>query len=106
MEFAGKIVLVGSTAPGLFDLKATPMTRAHPGVEILATAIDNLRRDDYLHVLDKRLSFGVSLVLIWGLAFFTRSLSRGMLLAPIMFGVGVVMAALTAYVTLRLYVRD
>ena len=27
-------------------------------------------------------------------------------IAPIMFGVGVVMAALTAYVTLRLYVRD
>lgn len=102
-EFAGKIVLVGSTAPGLFDLKATPMTRAHPGVEILATAIDNLRRDDYLHVLDKRLSFAVSLVLIWGLAFFTRSLSRGMLLAPIMFGVQVLLLAI-AYATVNLSV--
>ena len=27
-------------------------------------------------------------------------------IAPIMFGVGVAMAAVTAYVTLRLYVRD
>ncbi len=100
-EFAGKIVLVGSTAPGLFDLKATPMTRAHPGVEILATAIDNLRRNDYLHVLDKRLSFAVSLVLIWGLAFFTRSLARGVLLGPVMFGVQMLLLAI-AYASVNL----
>lgn len=93
-EFAGKIVLIGSTAPGLFDLKATPMTRAHPGVEIIATAIDNLRRDDYFHVLDKRLSFAVSLVLIWGLAFATRSLARGVLMGPVMFGVQMLLLAI------------
>lgn len=100
-EFAGRIVLVGSTAPGLFDLKATPITRAHPGVEILATAIDNLRRDDYLHVLDKRLSFGVSIVLIWGLAFFTRSLARGVLLGPVMFGVQLLLLMI-AYASVNL----
>ena len=100
-EFAGKIVLVGSTAPGLFDLKATPMTRAHPGVEIIATAIDNLRRDDYLHVLDKRVSFAVSLALIWGLAYFTRSLARGVLLGPVMFGVQLLLLAL-AYASINL----
>ncbi len=47
-EFAGKIVIIGSTAPSLFDLKATPMAKLHPGVEILATAIDNLKHDDDL----------------------------------------------------------
>jgi adenylate cyclase len=47
-EFTGKIVLIGSTAPSLFDIKPTPMTNLHPGVEILATAIDNLKHDDYL----------------------------------------------------------
>lgn len=47
-EFAGKIVIIGSTAPSLFDLKTTPMAKAHPGVEILATAIDNLKNSDYL----------------------------------------------------------
>lgn len=47
-EFAGKIVIIGSTAPSLFDLKTTPMAKAHPGVEILATAIDNLKKGDYL----------------------------------------------------------
>ena len=47
-EFAGKIVIIGSTAPSLFDLKTTPVAKAHPGVEILATAIDNLTQGDYL----------------------------------------------------------
>jgi CHASE2 domain-containing sensor protein len=47
-EFAGKIVIIGSTAPSLFDLKTTPMAKAHPGVEILASAIDNLKKGDFL----------------------------------------------------------
>ncbi len=47
-EFAGKIVIIGSTAPSLFDLKTTPVAKAHPGVEILASAIDNLKNGDHL----------------------------------------------------------
>lgn len=47
-EFRDKIVIIGSTAPSLFDLKPTPMARIHPGVEILATALDNMRRGDWL----------------------------------------------------------
>ena len=47
-EFAGKIVIIGSTAPSLFDIKPTSMAREFPGVEILATAIDNLKHDDYI----------------------------------------------------------
>ncbi|NLI76746.1 MAG: CHASE2 domain-containing protein [Candidatus Riflebacteria bacterium] len=47
-EFAGKIVIIGSTAPSLFDFKPTPMSLTHPGVEILATAIDNVKHGDFL----------------------------------------------------------
>lgn len=35
----GKVVLVGATAPGLKDLRATPVDRAYPGVEIHANLI-------------------------------------------------------------------
>jgi hypothetical protein len=49
-EFKGKVVLIGSTAPSLFDVKPTSMARQFPGVEILATAIDNLQHDDYIRV--------------------------------------------------------
>ena len=41
-EFTNKIVIIGTAAPGLKDLRATPMGSLYPGVEILATAIDNL----------------------------------------------------------------
>ncbi len=65
-EFTGKIVIIGSTAPSLFDLKATPMAKIYPGVEILATAIDNVKHADYLHVWRGALSYVLlSLLLIW-----------------------------------------
>lgn len=65
-EFTGKIVIIGSTAPSLFDLKATSMAKIYPGVEILATAIDNVKHGDYLHVWRGALSYILlSLLLIW-----------------------------------------
>ncbi|HZV61239.1 MAG TPA: CHASE2 domain-containing protein [Methylophilaceae bacterium] len=72
-EFTGKTVIIGSTAPSLFDLKATAMAKAHPGVEILATAIDNLKHDDFLRVwrgtipvINVSLPYVlISLLLIW-----------------------------------------
>lgn len=48
-EFTGKIVLIGSTAPGLSDLKGTPLTPIHPGVDMLATEIDNVKNQQYLN---------------------------------------------------------
>jgi CHASE2 domain-containing sensor protein len=77
-EFKDKIVIIGSTAPSLFDLKATAMAKAHPGVEILATAIDNVKHDDYLKVWRGKTPYiFMSLSLIWltALAFF-RNVDR------------------------------
>ncbi len=60
-EFAGKVVIVGSTAPALLDFKATSVARAHPGVEVLATAMDNLRRGDWLRETPAAISIFVTL---------------------------------------------
>ncbi|RPI46006.1 MAG: adenylate/guanylate cyclase domain-containing protein [Betaproteobacteria bacterium] len=38
-DLKGKIVLVGTTAPGLFDLRSTPVANVYPGVEIHANLI-------------------------------------------------------------------
>ncbi|MGH8633433.1 MAG: CHASE2 domain-containing protein, partial [Burkholderiales bacterium] len=38
-ELKGKIVLVGTTAPGLLDLRATPVGAVYPGVEVHANMI-------------------------------------------------------------------
>ena len=40
-DFRGGIVVIGSTAPALHDIHPTPLSPIHPGVEVLATAIDN-----------------------------------------------------------------
>lgn len=39
---AGAIVVIGSTAPALHDIHPTPLSPVHPGLDVLATAIDNL----------------------------------------------------------------
>jgi CHASE2 domain-containing sensor protein len=67
-EFADKIVVVGSTAPALFDYKPTPVAKAHPGVEILATSIDNLRNGDYLVLLPVYVTVTVTLIALAMLA--------------------------------------
>ncbi len=38
-KLKGKIALIGATAPGLFDLRATPVGEAYPGVELHANLI-------------------------------------------------------------------
>jgi adenylate cyclase len=48
-ELTGKIVVIGTTAAGLHDIRATPISAQYPGVAILATALDNLKNRRYLH---------------------------------------------------------
>ena len=43
-----KIVLVGATAVGIYDLRVTPFSGTFPGVEIQATAMDNLLHGDFI----------------------------------------------------------
>ena len=42
-EFTGKIVIIGTGATGLQDLRVTPLDSLHPGAEILGTALENLK---------------------------------------------------------------
>lgn len=44
-ELRGKIVVVGATAAGLHDLHPTTVATRHPGVDILANAIDDALND-------------------------------------------------------------
>jgi adenylate cyclase len=41
-ELKGKIVLIGTTAPGLLDLRATPVDPVYPGVEVHANMISGM----------------------------------------------------------------
>jgi adenylate cyclase len=43
-----KLVLVGATAVGIFDLRVTPFSGVCPGLEIQATVLDNILRRDFI----------------------------------------------------------
>ena len=58
-ELRDKIVLVGTSAPGLMDMRLTPLDSTYPGVEVLATAIDNLDRGDWLREVPRPLRAAV-----------------------------------------------
>jgi adenylate cyclase len=44
-----RIVLVGATAMGIFDMRVTPFDNLYPGLEIHANIIDNILYQDFLH---------------------------------------------------------
>lgn len=67
-KLEGKIALVGTSADGLRDLRATPFESVFPGVEIHANVIDNMIQGDFIHKaswLD-----GVNIAAIFLLTFF------------------------------------
>lgn len=47
-QIAGRVALVGTSAAGLLDLRATPFDSVYPGVEVHATALDNILNQDFL----------------------------------------------------------
>ena len=61
-RFKNKIVLIGATATSLFDVKTTPIATIHPGVDILATAIDNIKNHRYLLQVSPVVEFVFTLI--------------------------------------------
>ena len=74
--FGGKILIVGTSAPGLFDLRSTPLENNVPGVNIIANLTDQilsgqfLKRPDWMFGLE--LVTGIILALL--ITFFIQSL--------------------------------
>ncbi len=59
--FAGKIVLIAGSAPGLMDMRPSPLNPKSPGTEIHAAALDNLLRHDFVRFPAPAVSFLVLL---------------------------------------------
>ncbi|MCK5115341.1 MAG: adenylate/guanylate cyclase domain-containing protein [Candidatus Aegiribacteria sp.] len=84
--FNEAIVLIGYAAPALYDLKPTPYSPQCPGVEVLATAVDNILNENYITRYPSWVSLLIALVISLLAAFFLSSLSRiplGALLAAL-----------------------
>ena len=92
-SFAGKIVIIGATAPSLHDIHPTPLSSAQAGVESLATGIDNALNKRAMREMPKWLGALIAIVMCIGLAFWSyrnsvSSLAAGMLGLPsVMLGI-------------------
>lgn len=68
-ELKNKIVLIGATAVGIYDMRVTPTSANFPGLEIQATVLDNLLNSRFLianettQTLSFLLTLGVGLLL-------------------------------------------
>jgi len=65
--FKDKIVLVGATAIGIYDMRVTPYSGTFPGIEINANIIDNLLRNDPISRPDWIVVFDVAAILLIGI---------------------------------------
>ena len=79
-SFKDTYVFFGFTAPGLFDLKASPVDSVYPGVEIHATFLDNLLSSEVMRETPKSWATLMILLLACTSALtvrFARHASRG-----------------------------
>ena len=63
----GAIVLVGTTAPGLLDLRSTPVDEVYPGVEVHANLVAGMLSGDLKQLPEYTLGAEVLLLLLFGL---------------------------------------
>jgi adenylate cyclase len=67
-DLRGKIALIGTTAPGLLDLRSTPVGSVFPGVEIHANMITAMLDNDFKQKPAYMLGTEVVLLLVGGIA--------------------------------------
>jgi len=65
-EIEGRIILVGTSAPGLLDLRATPVDDAVPGIDIHAQVLEHLLTGTFLERPDYALALEEFVILALG----------------------------------------
>ncbi len=66
-EVAGRIIVVGTSAAGLFDLRTTPLDTSVPGVEIHAQALEQIMSGEFLIRPDYALALELTYMVLVGI---------------------------------------
>ncbi|HEX7644043.1 MAG TPA: adenylate/guanylate cyclase domain-containing protein [Burkholderiaceae bacterium] len=90
-DLRGKILVVGSSATSGYDHHLTPLEASYPGVDLLATAIDNLLNGNAAKPVPSWIAylFGVMLIAALGYCFFRR-------INPVHSGLGLLLVTVAA----------
>ena len=86
-DFAGKVVIIGATAPSLHDIHPTPLSPMQAGVDSLATVLDNALNQRHIGELPRWLQALLAIGLCVGLALWVQfksvaSLAPALLVLP------------------------
>jgi len=86
--FAGKVVIIGATAPSLHDIHPTPLSNMQAGVDSLATVLDNMLNQRHIAELPRWLQALLAIGLCIGLALWVQfksvsSLAPALLALPV-----------------------
>ena len=100
-RIADKIVLVGSSAAGLNDLKATPIAPDMPGVEIHAQLIEQILQQDFLFRPDWGAGLEIMFALLIGLLLIVSIPRVGALLSAEVAVLAMVIAAAVSWFAFR-----
>ena len=66
-DIEGRIILVGTSAPGLLDVRATPIDAALPGIDIHAQVLEHLMTGRFLEHPDYALALEQFIILALGI---------------------------------------
>lgn len=67
--FKGKKVFIGYTAAGLYDMKPTPVSAFSTGVEVHATALENVLHNNFIRTVPAGYGHALSLILCIAISF-------------------------------------
>jgi adenylate cyclase len=94
-SFQGKIVLVGATAVGIYDLRVTPFSAAMPGIEKHANVISSLL--DHRVMEKAAFHFDFILLLLSGLLFTLSAVWVKALGTSVITGLGLALVSMAGY---------
>ena len=100
-RIADRIVLVGSSAAGLNDLKATPITPDMPGVEIHAQLIEQILQQDFLFRPDWGPGAEILFAIVFGIIVIVAIPLVGALPSAGVAGVAMIVAAAASWFAMR-----
>jgi len=97
--FRDKYVFFGFSAPGLYDLRSSPVDGVYPGVEIQATLLDNFLSGDFM----RRSSRWLTIIIVFSLTL-TCAISASVFSSPSgSVTVGLIFFSLPVFVSFGLY---
>ena len=98
-ELRNKILIIGSAASLLQDLRVTPLSSLYPGVQVLATAIDNLKNQRWMRRAPPYAAIALTALLVMALCGAFRA-RRHVLETGVALVVGSAILLVTSYAVL------